>query len=235
MINYLKIKILSTLLHHANRNCKRKEFYALKQKLVKEYGRFKGYDLQYIPGKKCYSCSGKGRFRKYHYYYRYHYYETCWNCGGDGWYKIRRLVLLARYEFGEYEFHQPVKDFTSWTALAAMYRLLHEIDLTAPEPQITIFSYIEHKHSNWGDLCFVLLFWLFGIRIEKGFDFGMGWACRWYLPRNWIHNLAHLYFYRFRSIPVRDLIDKFNHRKSQTNGENADLTNFDGQEDNISF
>lgn len=66
LLLYCKVKTLSWLLHHANRDAKTDYFYSLKQQILYRYGRNIGYDVQFIAGKKCNSCAGNGIFTKYY-------------------------------------------------------------------------------------------------------------------------------------------------------------------------
>jgi len=95
--------IISWLLHHANRQGPDQYFYKVKHKILNSGGaRHLGYDLQFIGGKKCYSCGGSGKF------FKWDHYESCWNCH-DGWYKRPRWNYLEKVEYGRYIFHQPFK------------------------------------------------------------------------------------------------------------------------------
>lgn len=89
----------------ANNEGKRDQWYSLKDKLIKKFGVNNGYDLQFIPGKKCNSCSGTGKFTKY--LFGSAYKEPCWRCTA-GWYKLPIYVLLERNKVGDHVFHKPI-------------------------------------------------------------------------------------------------------------------------------
>ena len=97
--------MIARLLHIANsapptNKAKRERFYAMKQRILRWFGREDGYDLQQIDGKQCWSCGGTGG------YYTEH---DCYKCGGDGWYKSPVWITLKRWKFGRYTFHEPIQ------------------------------------------------------------------------------------------------------------------------------
>lgn len=100
----MRQRLLAKLLHYANAGhpAFRSEFYALKERLLRKYGTFRGHDLQEIK-KECYGESVG-------------YYEwagckgtKCRRCGGTGVFDIR-WVRLERWEWRGYVFHRPVDD-----------------------------------------------------------------------------------------------------------------------------
>ena len=106
------------ILHHANRSIKdfawgqyTGDFYRVKDAILRKYGKAVGYDVQHIEGKKCRSCEGCGYHTRYswHYPYKAYDWDSCWHCGGNGWYKDPQWICLERIAFGRYVFHRPLK------------------------------------------------------------------------------------------------------------------------------
>jgi hypothetical protein len=93
---------LALILHHANRVCNHREFYAIKKHLLKKFGTHIGVDIQYLPPRKCHSCQGTGI------YSRFPVIEKCYSCN-NGVYLPERLVMLNKYTFGKYTFHVPLE------------------------------------------------------------------------------------------------------------------------------
>lgn len=90
----MKRAVIARLLHLANSSppaVGRTEFYALKERLCRRYGRMEGYDLQHIV-KSCWDCDGR---------------KGCWRCGGSGVYS-QVWVYLERWRIGGYVFHKPI-------------------------------------------------------------------------------------------------------------------------------
>jgi len=61
------ITVLSWLLHHANRSLNwgdKKYFYPIKNKILSKYGKYVKYGIQFIEGKKCYTCHGTGDYHR---------------------------------------------------------------------------------------------------------------------------------------------------------------------------
>ena len=175
----MKQRILSWLLHHANHKYHNPEFYTIKNRILKKYGQHIRYDVQFIEGKKCYSCQGSGLF-----YVEYRgEYDTCWNCH-NGWYKRPVWNILALVQFGKYTFHQP-----------------YQRSYSKPDNSIPIIDgYIDHKRSKHSDFAATVLFLLY----EKGYlkrryRETLGWRIRWWLPRNYLHNIV--YIIKHRRIP----------------------------------
>lgn len=140
----IKIKILSWLLHHANRESSSEDFYAIKKKLLVKYGVFKQYDVQFISGKKCFSCVGTGVYHSVDLYSGREWSDTCWHCDG-GWFKRPVWNILEKIQFGKYTFHQPWK--RSYT-----------------KPDITvkpIEGFITHNYTKHGEFALKVLFFLF--------------------------------------------------------------------------
>jgi hypothetical protein len=198
----MKIRILSWLLHHANRKYHNPEFYAIKNRILKYHSQHICYDIQFIGGKKCYSCGGTGIHVYYSEYTGKPYdQDICWNCY-NGWYKHPVWNILARVQFGKYTFHQPwqrvyVRPNKDWGSL--------------------IEGYIDHNESKYSDFAATILFLLY----EKGYlkrwykSAGMGFALHWWLPRNWLNNAIHLIKHgpkiplsrlkrRFEDIPIQN-------------------------------
>jgi len=119
--------MIARLLHIANSRppaskTKRERFYAMKQRILRWFGTEDGHDLQHIEGKKCWNCEGTGGLYEPH---------GCWKCDGDGWFKRPMWVLLKRWKFGAYTFHEPIS------------RLHSKPDTNSFDRQI-INGYVEH-------------------------------------------------------------------------------------------
>jgi hypothetical protein len=169
----MKTSILSFLLHHANREGKNKSFYKIKNKILSKYGKHICYDVQYIEGKRCFSCGGTGI------YVGYNHKSECYNCGGTGWFKLPEWNILARLQFGKYTFHQPWKR-------------------SYIDPKIQsnkIEGYIEHNRSKYGRFSLALLFLIYDRKgLKRMYDYiGLGWRCYWYLPKNYLNNIIWLF------------------------------------------
>jgi len=133
--------MIARLLHIANSapppgTERRRRFYAMKQRILRWFGTEDGYDLQHIAGKSCWSCGGTGEF--------YHPHD-CYKCDGTGWFKHPVWVLLKRWRFGKYVFHEPVKRFYSkaeaWVQVAKSECSIDVID-----------GYVEHASYSWKDI-----------------------------------------------------------------------------------
>jgi hypothetical protein len=102
------MRLLSWLLHHANRTTKAHEFYSIKDKILSRYGTQVGYDVQHIEGKKCFTCRGTGKYDRWDQYGIYDP-DWCWHCAGNGFYKDPQWICLSRIQFGKHIFHKPLK------------------------------------------------------------------------------------------------------------------------------
>lgn len=192
MIKKLNIRILSWLVHHANRHTKSDHFYNIKKDLLKKYGKFVQYDVQYIAGKHCYTCDGTGIYWGYSYYNGDQYRTHCNRCDGTGVYKAACWNILERLQFGKYTFHQP------W-----------QRSYTKPEiTQPVINGYIEHTYTRHGQKALTILYIIFDRKRwwkQWKKDIGFGWRSAWYLPRNWIHAIAHIIKNGRNAYPVNNL------------------------------
>ncbi len=183
----MKTKILSWLLHHANLKYSNPEFYEIKNRILKKYGRHICYDVQFIEGKRCRSCYGTGTHIKWNWYTGKAYdQDICWNCDGTGWYKRPVWNILARLELGKYTFHQP-----------------YQRSYTKPDNGIPVIEgYIDHNLSKYSALAATMLFLFF----EKGYlkkwykNAGLGWRLMWWLPRNWLNNIIYLKKFGIRKV-----------------------------------
>ena len=239
MINALKIKILSTLLHHANRECSTVAFYRIKNDLLDKYGRSCGYDVQHIPGKKCHSCGGTGIYTGYYWSSGEQWHDTCNRCFG-GWYKSPQWNTLAKIKFGRFVFHSPRERFYSeeraleW--IAERSGGTNQFGLITKQNGI-IEGYVSHNRAKYGEEAALLLFLIYDRKnIPFGFGYGLGWRSRWYLPQAWMNNILHLFNYRMRAIPIIDMREKLH--KIFGKKEKEDLSIFTGKitdEDSIPF
>lgn len=144
-MKYLKITFLSFLLHHANRLGKDYAFYTIKNRILKQNGIHLCYDVQFIAGKKCFTCDGTGIYEEEDFYDEEEIcHVACRNCY-DGWYKSPTWNILAKIQFGMYTFHQPYK------------RVYSKPDITIP----LIEGYISHTPAKFAPLAKFILFALF--------------------------------------------------------------------------
>lgn len=183
--------ILSELLHRANREYVDDNFYKVKNKILKQYGRHVDYDVQFIEGKKCYSCDGTGIYEKF--YHNSWHKEQCYNCDG-GWYKRPVWNILAKVKFGKYTFHQPFQ---------RAYK--------KPEISNTVIEgYIDHTRAKYGATSLFILMLIY----EKGYlkrwwrNGFHGWRVYWYWPRNWGYCIIHILRHGRNSYPYRKIYDK---------------------------
>lgn len=183
------ISILSWLLHHANK-LPDKHFYVIKDKILGKYGTHLGYDVQYIEGKKCFSCGGTGIHVYCGWDGEVYDEDYCWNCH-NGWYKKPVWNVLSQVQFGNYVFHQPFK------------RVYEKPDI----PIKFINGYIEHEPTKYSRIALTILFLLF----EKGYlkrwynETGNGWRIKWYYPKNWIRNVIHIIKNGKNSYPLHNI------------------------------
>lgn len=103
----IKKKILSTLLHYANRYPyleKGDIFYEIKTSILAHNAKQLGKQVQHIV-KKCYSCNGTGVFSEYYDGWNYTKLEprTCYNCNHGVYDQFYSLLVL--WQFGSYQFH----------------------------------------------------------------------------------------------------------------------------------
>lgn len=142
----MRTKILSWLLHHANKLGRNYNFYQIKNKILTKYGKHICYDVQFIEGKICWSCDGTGTYEGDD------FTDTCRNCAGSGMYKNDVWNILAKIQFGKYTFHQPYK---------RVYK----------EPEIIlgliINDYISHKPTKYGKFALNILFLLYDKRFLR--------------------------------------------------------------------
>ncbi len=131
----LLVNLLSILVHHANRNTKETEFYAIKKRLLLNYGEFICNEIQVIEAKECYTCNASGW---------YQYQSMCRNCAGTGFYRDTIFNLLAKYKLGGYYFHVPLQ------------RMRYN-DTTLP----ILKGYITHSYSKYGNISKKLLYFMF--------------------------------------------------------------------------
>jgi hypothetical protein len=193
-------RILSYLLHHANREYRSDEFYRVKDKILTKYSKVVGHDVQFIEGKTCRSCGGRGYHEKIS-WETGEVYDTvgCSRCWG-GWYKQPTWVLLQRLKFGKYIFHKPiVRKFGKKNPFIEDYPLSNEV----------IEGYIDHTRTKFGKDARTILFLLYD---WKGHwkrwykSIGRGWRCSkywWLRPRNWPNNIAHIIRYKGKAMPFR--------------------------------
>lgn len=127
--------MIARLLHIANSappasKQHRERFYAMKQRILRWFGTEDGFDVQVIEGKRCWSCEGTGGL-----------YEPygCYKCGGDGWFKPPVWIILKRWKFGGYTFHEPIER-------------LHKSPDIKSHGRPLIVGYVEHASYRWKDI-----------------------------------------------------------------------------------
>lgn len=179
----VKKRIIGYLTHLANKETKAASWYAIKNRIAEKYGEPVGYDVQFLDGKKCYSCNGTGIWRGY---YGTDLCRNCWN----GWYKSPVWVVLQRVKIGNYVFHQPLK------------RVYRPQEIEVPHT-VVINGYIEHTKHKYGWLGLFILFMIYDSKQYWKLDcsLGRGWRLYWYWPRNWVHSVFHLCRYKSEAIP----------------------------------
>ena len=161
---------LGRILHIANSDPPsryRREFYAVKDRVLKRFGLPECNDLQHII-KPCWRCDGTGTFRGYDNGIRWVNFDPfkCRKCGGSGVYD-EFWVALEGWSLGRYRFHRP------------RYRTRSQAD-----PQLTRFApgplfdngaliegHIVHDRHRRAGLCANLLFFLFDLHTFSGIVF----------------------------------------------------------------
>ncbi len=186
----LKQYILSWLLHHANRLGHDDYFYSIKNRILSKYGKLIGYNIQFIEGKKCYSCGGTGTYTYYDRWGEACDWDVCWNCY-KGWYKRPTWNILMLMRFGKYTFHQP-------------YARIYEKPF--PEKPI-IEGYIEHEKSKYSKFALTALFLLYEKNYIKRWykTAGLGWRSYFWQFRNWAYDIVYIIKHGFNSIPFVNL------------------------------
>ena len=145
----MKTKVLSWLLHHANKGTKDEHFYKIKNELLKTHGVHLRYDVQFITGKKCHSCGGTG----VHYYYNYRNFnkpdvDSCWYCH-NGWHRLPEYNILAVLRFGKYTFHQPYA------------RVYKKPDFVQADGSNLIQGYIEKDGTQYSKFALNVLYFIY--------------------------------------------------------------------------
>jgi hypothetical protein len=162
--------ILAYLLHSANRNIKGKSekfistFYLIKDKILKR-GKWVGYDVQHIKGKKCNSCGGTGLHARYSNTppYKPYDYDDCYHCFA-GWYKMPLWICLRRIQFGKYVFHKPLKREEHIGNPFTQESLGWEVSSNP-----VIEGYIEHEKHWFGGYAIFIIFLLYNRPIAKAY------------------------------------------------------------------
>lgn len=187
--------ILSELLFRANSEYGEDYFYKVKNKILKKYGKHVGYDVQFIEGKKCYTCGGTGIYVGY-YYSGEKWSDTCNRCWG-GWYKQPVWNILERLQLGKYVFHSPYQ------------RAYKKPDVLAGS---FIEGYINHDRKKYGKTCKFVLMFLYEKKYLKRWykSAGVGWYTNWWLPKYWVWNTIHIIKHGRKSIPFRKKNHSYN-------------------------
>lgn len=112
------VRVVAWLLVHANADpgiaSQRRDFYALKDRLLKRWGRVVGDDVQEIVD-RCWGYYDDGRCLG----------RGCGKCGGSGVFS-RRRVLLERWEIAGRVFHRPVGPYYGDRPADIQGRIVHE-------------------------------------------------------------------------------------------------------------
>jgi len=128
--------ILVRLCHLANADSShcRNTFYDLKDRLLRQYAKFQGHDIQEIT-KECWGpwnsfgdndgCSGK----------------DCPRCGGSGIYD-RRWVRLQRWQWGKYTFHIPCGDTRIKPDSVQIYGRVKHVDYGKASREAELWLYL---------------------------------------------------------------------------------------------
>ena len=144
----IKKNALAWLLHQANRGSCSPEYYKIKTKLLRKFGSPAGFDLQFIEGKKCWSCGGTGIHNKYDWRTgRIYDRDECWSCSGTGYYKFPVWNTLQRFDFGKYTFHQPIG--------RTYFKKPNVIS------DGIILGFIEHQSSDYSEFAGTVLFLIY--------------------------------------------------------------------------
>ncbi len=109
----MKTRILSFLLHHANRdpNLFKSDFYPIKARLLNRYADAGPIDIQLLAGKECFGCNGRGEYLKYMRGYSWketYKWVSCYKCAGSGWWRDPSYTVLQCWTWHGYHFHQPI-------------------------------------------------------------------------------------------------------------------------------
>ncbi len=186
-------QIMGWLLNQANRYEKNEYYYAVKNKVIKQFGTYVCTDVQHIEGKECYTCGGSGVYVGYN-YHGHQFTDGCYHCY-NGWYKRPMWVLLEKYQVGNYYFHQPKQK-------------VYE----NPQIPVNINGYISHDTSKYGAYAAFLLYMIY----EKGYlkrwykSAGMGWYIKWYYPKNLPHTIVHFIKYKQKAYPIVEFMEWLN-------------------------
>ncbi len=114
------------------------EFYFVKQKILKKYGKKICYDKQIIE-KICETCNGLGEVR----------YKPCPNCDNGIW--RRTWVKLVVVKLGNNEFHYPKNKFSKYEPEFRYRELIkgHIIHVKSKNWHINLSLYVLLIFFNW--------------------------------------------------------------------------------------
>lgn len=182
----MKTLIISYLLHAANRNIKGKSgqfidaFYKIKDEILKG-GKWIGYDIQHIRGKRCNACDGKGNYPKYGYNGKVYDYADCYHCFA-GWYKMPIWICLRRIQYGKFIFHKPLKREEHIGNPFTKESLGWQV---SDNPIIE--GYIDHQKHRLGGYAIFILLWLFNRPIgAMYFNDEFDWWWRYTVKRKFL-------------------------------------------------
>lgn len=189
--------LFAFLLHHANRDYKSEKFYAIKNMMLKKYGEYVGDDVQFIEGKKCYTCGGTGVYTGYYWSSGEAWHDSCNRCCG-GWYKLPQWNILHRIKFGPYIFHQPFKRvYTEPDTI-----IINKID-----------GYVSHTSTRYSRISRHILFLIYESGyLNRYYRELNSWYCSWWMPRNWLHNAIYIHKYGLPDTTFRQIKKWWNRR-----------------------
>lgn len=145
---------LGKILHIANSypsSTDRELFYEIKSRILRQRGTTDGYDLQHIPGKKCFSCDGTGIYVGYHTFSGTRFEDYCRRCGESGWHKRPKWIVLDRWILDGFVFHIPGQ--------------VHRIEPDSGTARKQITGVIEHRNYSYRQICRAHL--LLGLRCDR--------------------------------------------------------------------
>lgn len=210
----MKNRIISFLLHHANKGCKQESFYNIKNRLLKDKPVVR-FDIQHIAGKKCHSCGGRGAHPRYGYNGKIYDWADCYHCWG-GWYRLPKWNILRLVKFGKYYFHQPVSTVYDKPKLTGGHQHIIE-------------GYIEKESTDKSELCLDILYLFYNRKAlqQRIKLIGRTYYFRWNTPKKIIHNIIYVIRHGKDSYPIKKLLSRIYKTKPKVNtfayADNDDL------------
>lgn len=177
-MNKHAMSLLANILHCANSrppHIKEREFYALKDRLLEQYGASDGFDVQHIT-QECWDCEGTGKLYMEAMVFGKEtriYAGKCQRCS-NGVYR-QFWVRLERYRLGQHLFHRPRERYYSDPGLTLQHPVIEGL--------------VRHR-AYPGHLPLEAAFWLFLVFEPKQFwnMFGHIGAHKARTPLCWLSN-----------------------------------------------